>query len=282
MSTTATAVRAGIRRGLTEFGISLRTPSEASYIAVGVVIVVVVLWLNRDAEIVPGLPAASFIVASILTIQLVFVACYGVAAVVSTEREDGTLLRARSLPTGVLAYVTGITAKTLAEFLTNVVITLVAAAILLGASLGLDWADVAVIAGMLVVGFVAMTTLGFALGAVFRNPRMVGGWGFVVVGALAWFSGLIQPLATMPQWAQVVGQATPLYWVGLGLRSAVLPDDFASLEIGGSWRLPLAFAVVTAWAIAGLLISPVLIRRVARRETVAGIEARRQAALQRA
>lgn len=281
MSTTAPAVRAGIRRGLTEFGISLRTPSELAYTLVGITIVVVVLWLNRGAEIVPGLPTTSFIMASILTIQLVFVACYGLATIVSTEREDGTLLRARSLPNGVLAYVTGITTKTMVEFLTNVGVTLIAGVVLLGSSLGLDAADIAVIAGILILGFVALTAFGFVLGAVFRNPRMVGGWGFIVVGALAWFSGLIQPLVSMPAWAQVIGQATPLYWVGLGLRSAFLPDDLAVLEIGESWRLPLAFAVISAWAIAGLLLAPVLMRRMARRETVSDIETRRQAALQR-
>ena len=35
------------------------------------------------------------------------------------------------------------------------------------------------------------------------------------------------------QWA---GQAFPLYWLGLGTRSALLPANLASVEIGHSWR----------------------------------------------
>ncbi|MEV1131478.1 ABC transporter permease [Agromyces sp. NPDC049794] len=281
MKAPASAVRAGVRRGFTEFGISLRTPSEASYIGVGVVIVAVVLWLNRGAELAPGVPTGAYVLASVLTIQLVFVSGYGLGTVIVTEREDGTLLRARSLPTGILAYATGATTRTLAELLTTIGLTLVIAAVLLGPSLGLDWADLAVVVGMLIVGIVALTTIGFVIGSVFRNPRSVGGWGFLAVGALAWFSGLIQPLASLPWWSQAIGQATPLYWVGLALRSAFLPDELAMLEISESWRLPLAFAVVSAWAVVGLILAPVLIRRVARRETVAAIEARREAALQR-
>ena len=83
MNASVSALRAGVRRGLTEFGISLRTPSEVSYILLGVVIVAVVLWLNRDAELAPGVLTGTFILASVLTIQLVFVTCYGLGTTIA-------------------------------------------------------------------------------------------------------------------------------------------------------------------------------------------------------
>ncbi|MCD2441725.1 ABC transporter permease [Agromyces sp. SYSU K20354] len=277
----ANAVRAGIRRGITEHWISLRTPSETAFMVIGLAIVGVVLWLNRDTEIAPGVAVASFIVPSILTIQLLFITCYGLATVVVTEREDGTLIRSRSLPNGLRAYSTGILTRTMCELIETIVLTIVIAAVILGGSLGVDGAGLAVIAGMLILGTIALTTFGFVIGTVFRNPRSVGGWGFLAVGALALVSGLIQPLSTMPAWVQVIGQGSPLYWIGHAFRSAFLPEGAGAFELGGGWQLAIAFAVVGAWAVAGILLAPVLLRRVARRETGSAIEARRQAALQR-
>jgi ABC-2 type transport system permease protein len=277
-----TAVRAGLRRGLTEFGISLRTPSDVVFILIGLVAVGVALWLYRDAEAAPGVPLTWFILPSILTIQLVFIAGYGLATVVVTEREDGTLLRARTLPRGLPVYASGVVTKTLAELVCTFVPTLVIAAILLGGRFGLDAVDLAIVLAMLVLGTLALTPFGFVVGTVFRNPRSVSGWGFLVVGLLAFVSGLVQPLASLPVWVQPLGLALPLYWIGHALRGAFLPGELGAFEVFGDWQFGLAFLVVGSWAVVGLLLAPRLLRRVARRETASGIELRRQAALQRA
>jgi ABC-2 type transport system permease protein len=80
------------------------------------------------------------------------------------------------------------------------------------------------------------------------------------------------------QWA---GQAFPLYWLGLGMRSALLPAGLASVEIGHSWRHLATFGVLGAWAVVGLLVAPVLLRRMARRESGSSVAARRDKAMQR-
>jgi ABC-2 type transport system permease protein len=147
--------------------------------------------------------------------------------------------------------------------------------------LGLDLADVALVLGMFVLGTIALTTFGVVIGAAFRNPRSVSGWGFLILGALIFAAGLVVPLANLPVWVQLIGQATPLYWIGHGMREAFLPLEMAAIEIGGSWRPGLAFGVVGAWAVAGLVLAPTVLRRVARRETGSLLEARRDAALQR-
>jgi ABC-2 type transport system permease protein len=66
---------------------------------------------------------------------------------------------------------------------------------------------------------------------------------------------------------QWVGQAFPFYWVGLGARSAMLPAEMVAAEIGGSWRTVEMFAVLGVWAVSGLLLAPILLRRMARRES---------------
>ncbi|GAB3885282.1 hypothetical protein GCM10029964_047690 [Kibdelosporangium lantanae] len=72
-----------------------------------------------------------------------------------------------------------------------------------------------------------------------------------------------------------------MYWLGLGLRSALLPDGLAVVEIGSSWRHLETVGVLGAWAVVGFLLAPVLLRRMARRESGSTVAAAREKAVQR-
>lgn len=136
-------------------------------------------------------------------------------------------------------------------------------------------------AAVWVLGLVACVSIGLAVGSVFKNPRSVSGWGFLVVGGLIAVSGIFTPLAQTPAWVQAIGQVFPLYWMGLGMRSGLLPDEAVVVELGESWRVLETFGVLGAWVLVGMVAAPVLLRRMARRESGSGVEARRQAAMQR-
>jgi ABC-2 type transport system permease protein len=88
-------------------------------------------------------------------------------------------------------------------------------------------------------------------------------------------SGVFYPVTALAGWVQGVAQAFPVYWLGLGMRSALLPDDAVAVEIGQSWRLMETAAVLGAWAVAGLVVAPLVLRRMARRESGSSVEARR-------
>ncbi|GGE83273.1 ABC transporter permease [Mycetocola zhadangensis] len=277
------ATKIGIRRGWREWLISLRNPGDVTYTILGIVVGIVVVYLYRDDTPLPGVatPMAVYVLASILAVQVVFTSAYALATVLSTEREDGTLLRMKSLPCGLRAYTTGLIVRSLLEFAATAAITILLAAVILWPGFALSAVDVLILLGVLSLGIVALTAFGFVIGSLFRSPRAVGGWGLVVAGALVWVSGLIQPLSTMAPWVQILGQASPLYWMGLGIRSSLLPDEFVVIEIGDEWRLGLVFLVLIGWAVAGLILAPALLSRMARRETVASVEQGRQRALQR-
>lgn len=49
-------------------------------------------------------------------------------------------------------------------------------------------------------------------------------------------SGIFYPIFALPEWLQWIGEIFPIYWLGLGMRSALLPDALSSVEIGASWR----------------------------------------------
>jgi ABC-2 type transport system permease protein len=64
------------------------------------------------------------------------------------------------------------------------------------------------------------------------------------------------------------------------MRSAFLPDSATVLEIGGSWRTTPTVIILSLWAIAGFVISPVVLRRMARRQSGSQVEAARHEAAQ--
>jgi len=137
------------------------------------------------------------------------------------------------------------------------------------------------LAWVLALGLLAMLPIGAVLGSLFRSVRSAAI--VVMLGTMVLFgiSGIFTPIATQPTWMQWAGQAFPPYWLGLGVRSALLPANLAAVEIGHSWR-PLATAgVLGAWAIAGLVLAPVLLRRAARREAGSSVAARRERVLSR-
>jgi ABC-2 type transport system permease protein len=88
-------------------------------------------------------------------------------------------------------------------------------------------------------------------------------------------------LGPLPGWVQWIGQLTPIYWMGLGMRSALLPDSAVVVELGDSWRHLEMAAVLGAWAVGGLLLAPVVLRRMARRESGSKVAERRDRALRR-
>jgi ABC-2 type transport system permease protein len=80
---------------------------------------------------------------------------------------------------------------------------------------------------------------------------------------------------------QAVARAFPLYWLGLGMRSRLLPPGAAGVELGGSWRHLDTVLVLLAWAAAGLAPAPAALRRTARRESGSSVTRRRYLALRR-
>lgn len=282
MSAHSHAIKCGARRGRTEFMNSVRAGSDMAYYVIVSLVLLVVLWLSRN-ETVPGtdVSAAAFMLPGLLALQVAFAGAFGVATVLATEREDGTLLRLKAVPFGMVGYVSGQLVRVLLEIAFSMVIVLVPAVFFVPGLMEDGPLAALGAVGYLILGLFAVLPLGFIIGSIFKNPRSVGGWGMLVTVAVVWVSGIFAPLATMPGWVQIIGQCTPTYWLGLGLRSTLLPEAAMVAEIGGSWRTLMTIAVLAVWAIAGFLLAPVLLRRMARRESGSSVAARRDKALQR-
>ncbi|WP_149814438.1 ABC transporter permease [Serinicoccus marinus] len=89
------------------------------------------------------------------------------------------------------------------------------------------------------LGVVAMLPWGAVLGSVFRT--MMGlAWAMISMYAVAALSGVFYPVAGWPAPLQWLAQLSPLYWIGVAVRSVLLPESAAAAEVGGSsascWR----------------------------------------------
>jgi ABC-2 type transport system permease protein len=136
------------------------------------------------------------------------------------------------------------------------------------------------VAGLVVLGVLATFPFGAMIGSILPHPRsqaLVMPW----MAGLVAISGIFYPLAALPAWLQTLGQVFPVYWLGQGIRSALLPDPAAAVEVTGTWRPLETVGVLAAWAIVGLVLAPIVLRRMASRESGSILVTRRERALQR-
>lgn len=281
MNPTRHAIGLGLRRGWTEFVLSLRSPQDQGFYLFTAVGTLVFLWFNRDGELEgTGLSYPTYALPSILGALLAFGVIIGPAFALAMEREDGTLLRHKALPHGMQGYVTGqLTFHSLSLF-PSLLTILVPSFLLFDDLMHRGAAGWLTVAWVVVLGLLATLPLGMILGSVVPSTQKVGTWGMLPVLVLTAISGIFFPIQALWGWVQGVAQVFPTYWIGLGLRSAFLPDSAATLELGDSWRTGATVAVLLAWAVVGALLTPRVLRRMARRQSGSQVEAAREASVQ--
>jgi ABC-2 type transport system permease protein len=278
---TMRAVGTGIRRG----GIELRqTFSDLqdlwNYLFLPAIFLIVMFFLR--GKTVPGtdFSLGAMSIPSVIGMQVAFGGLIVLAAVLIIEREDGTLLRAKATPNGMLGYLIGKIVTVSGMTLVTLAIILVPGMFLFdglrlnspGSWLTLAW--------VLLFGLVATLPMGAVLGSLFPGPRSLGLVMVPMMGLVA-TSGIFYPITGFPVLFQWIAQVFPIYWLGLGMRSALLPGSMAAVEIGDSWRHLQTVGVLGLWAIVGLVLAPIVLRRMARRESGSSPAERREKAMQR-
>jgi ABC-2 type transport system permease protein len=280
---TRAAVRAGLNHGWIELSHCFTMPEDAfEILPIPLISVVVLLAVSSKHIHLPGthFPLGSTLLAGMLVLNVGLNGITSFGMQLTAEREDGTLLRAKATPNGTLGYLIGkIVVASGTIILTVASLLIVGLAPFSGLALGrtVTWLT---LAWVLALGLLATLPIGAVLGSLFRSVRSAP---VVMLSTLALIgiSGIFYPITQLPAWLQWVGQAFPLYWLGLGVRSALLPGSLAAVEIGHAWRHPATAGVLAAWAIAGLVLAPILLRRVARREAGSSVAARRERLLAR-
>lgn len=275
------AARTGVRRGCTELRQSFTTGQDLFGYVLWTVLLMVPLLLGRNDPLKgAGISTGAFMLPSMLGMTLAFTGMMTTAQLLATEREDGTLLRAKAVPNGMVGHLVGKIVMVSGTALASMALPFAVGVFLVdgvapqggGALLTLVW--------VVPLGLLATLPMGAVIGSLVNSPRTVGLLMLPVMGLIV-ISGIYFPLSKLPEWLQTIGQVFPVYWLGLGLRAALLPTGAVAAEIGESWRQWETAGVLVAWTIAGLLIAPSVLRRMARRESGAAMAERHRKAMQR-
>lgn len=274
------AIRLGLRRGWLEFVQSVRSSQDQGFYLFTAFLSVGYLFLRRNTEIEgTDLLLPSVALPSILGAFIAFGVVIGPAYTLAMEKEDGTLLRHKAVPHGLAGYFTGQLVYQTLNLLPQMVAILVPSFLLFDDLMAEPSGWVTVV-WVLLLGILAAMPIGMVIGALVPGTQKVGTWGMLPVMVLAGISGIFYPLQQLWGWVQVVAQVFPMYWLGLGMRSAFLPDEAAAIEVGGSWRTYETVAVLGAWAVVGAVLTPIVLRRMSRRSTGSQVQAAKEAAVQ--
>jgi ABC-2 type transport system permease protein len=280
MTAASTSVRAGFARGGIELRQTLTTFTDLWTYLFPAALLLGTIFFMRGAT-VPGtdFSLGARTLPSSLGMGLAFGGLMTVSQLLIVDREDGTLLRAKATPNGMAGYLIGKIVLVGGMTLISILLQLVPGLFLVD-GLRVDANGWLTLLWLLPLALVATMPLGAVLGSLFENPRNMGLVMLPIIGLVA-ISGIFYPITSMPGWLQGVAQVFPIYWLGLGMRSVFLPDSLAAVELHHSWWHLATFGVLGAWAVVGLTIAPIILRRMARRESGSAVAARRELAMSR-
>jgi len=272
----------GLRRGWTLFRLSLRNPEDLIFYVVWGGGLLLYLLLNRNV-VVDGtdLSLPTVVLPGGIAALTVFSGFLGPAGTLVVEREDGTLLRSKAVPHGMTGYVTAQVVYQSLGALPMLAVLLVPCAFLFDGVMYRGAFGWLMLVLLILLGFLATMPLGLVLGSILRKPAQVSTWGALPVIGLTLFSGIFGPVTNHAGWVQGIVQVFPTYWLGTAMRWAFLPDEARAIELGGVWHTPQAVVVLLAWSVAGLVLAPLVLRRMARRESGSAVQARMQERMQR-
>lgn len=274
------AVRAGLSSGWIEARQALTEPAGLiGQLFFPALYAVALLWMR--GKTVPGIHLAlgAMVLPSLLGMSIAFNGLSGPATAIAYCHEDGTLLRAKATPNGMLGFLIGKIVKFSLTTLAGLILLVIPGSIV-AADLVFDTRTWLMLALIFVGGMMSTVPIGLALGSLMKST-MQSTLVLLTVVLLIALSGIFYPITALPIWMQWVGQAFPIYWLGLGARSAMLPAAMATAEIGASWHSVETFTVLGVWAVIGISLAPILLRRMARRQSGSALAKVRERVLAR-
>lgn len=274
--------RLGLSRGWREFRQSLTSLQDLFwYVFLAGAFVVVLLFQRHSTVKGTDISLAFSVLPGILGLMVALGGLQGAAGALAVEREDGTLLRAKAIPNGIVGYLTGRIVSVSLGALLGLVMILIPGLFLLPGLARTGLAGWLTFLWVVALGLLATLPYGAIVGSLAKSPQSVLAVVMLPVMAVTAISGIFYPSYALPGWVQGIAQVFPIYWLGLGMRSAFLPDAAVAAEIGASWRHLETLAVLGVWAVIGLGIAPMVLGRMARKESGSAVNARRRQALQR-
>jgi ABC-2 type transport system permease protein len=241
-----------------------REPMQLSDVTIQpVLFTVLFIYLFSGAVPIPGGSFKDFILAGVLTLNLI-TSTMGTAVGLATDLHEGMLDRFRVLPMWRPAVLVG---RSLADLLTACLCALVVAV----TGLAVGWRTSAgllpVIAGFALVLFFAysLSWVAACVGLNSKSPESAASFGFIVLFPLAFVSNAMVPTQHMPGWLQAITNWNPASAVTAAARQLWdNPNPSASI---GAWPMQHPIEASLAWSALILAVAAPLASRFFRRRT---------------
>src|SRR5688572_30036124 len=182
MNPVAGAVRAGLVRGWIEIRHSLADSQEWIYNLTLTGILVGVLFFQRNATVDgTSLPLATLTLPSLVGMLVAYGGLLGVATALAYDREDGTLLRAKATPHGMVGYLVSRIVLTTSSVAVSLILLFAAGAVFVdGFAVGLGaWLTVL---WVLALGLLATLPWGAVIGSRVRTATSSAGVTMLIIG----------------------------------------------------------------------------------------------------
>ncbi len=164
----------------------------------------------------------TFYVIGMIGVQILFSGLYTGAGIIVERKRDGTLKLLLSSPMrGYTIFAADTVTSMVALLISATAIVVVGR--LAGADYSLiEWRDALAMSGLFAVGLLGSLGLGLVIAPLARSPEAVNMLVNSIAFPLMFLGGIIIPAFILPEWAQDIPKALPLYWCLEGVRRIVL------------------------------------------------------------
>lgn len=204
--------------------------------------------------------AAAFYLPGMLAAGLLLSGLQNLAIDIAGEKGDGTLKRFAGTPLPVLSYFIGKIGQVFATGILQAAMLLLVARVVFQVELPTDPEKWATFAWVFLLGVSTSAILGIALSGLPRTGKSATAVIIPIALVLQFISGVYLGFSQLPGWLQNVASIFPLKWMAQGMRSVFLPENFASLEQGGTWDLSGVLVVTAIWLVVGLALTRMTFR----------------------
>ncbi|HTF09188.1 MAG TPA: ABC transporter permease [Asanoa sp.] len=244
----------GLRQGGLEIKQFTRSREAVVFTMAFPVIMIVIFASIFDGEIGGGVNFTQYFITGMIATGLLSVGFQSLAIQIPAERDRGVLKRLRGSPMPQWVYFAGKVIMVLIIGVVETAILLAVSTLFFGLDLPASGARWLTFLWVGVLGLAACTLCGIAFSSVARTARSAPAVVTPVALILQFISGVFFVFTDLPTPMQQIAAIFPLKWMCQGLRSAFLPDSFASVEPGHSWELGKVALILGAWCVIGLIL----------------------------
>lgn len=267
MSTLVRDSKTGINVGLFQARIELRryfTPVRIFFALMGPMVVLILIRMGL-INWVGGIDVFRWLVSAYVGAALSISGTVTLASTIIGDQEDGTLLRAKTLPGGMLGHISAKSIVVIATSLISIVLTIAAANLASGSWLIKPTVWLAVLPLVVVVAIATTAPIGLIMGGLARKVTDVF-YVTIVCFAVIVISDVFVPPGLMPDWLTVIAKLFPVYWLGNLSRLSLLGADSPLVTLT-TFDWVIGVFVMIAWLIAGVVFLPRALRKLSRRQS---------------